>query len=536
MAASDPIPGKLMKCPADKQAVAEGCWYDKKAADKAVAFFTKFLRHSKGEWAGKAFVPLDWEEWDVLRPLFGWKRPDGTRRFRRALIMVPKKNGKSTICAGIALYLLIADGEPGAEVYSAAADVEQASIVFREASSMAKSSPALESRLNVVDGRRVISDAKTNSWYKVLSSDVPTKDGLNIHGLIFDELHTQPNRKLWDTLKYGGAARRQPLYVAISTAGVDRTGLCYDQYKYAKGILKGTVRDIYYYACIFELEEQDDWSLEANWRKANPSYGTALKADQFREDYIEASQNVASENNFRRYRLNQWTQQETRWIEMPAWRKCTKAVPELVKQDQFFGGLDLASTQDIAAYIQLFYGKGFYVKCHFYIPKDRLRARVQKDHVPYDLWERQGFLTATRGNVIDEEHIIEDVLKSGAKNKCREIGYDPWNAPHIVTRLSDEGVEMVPVRQGFISLNYPCKELTKLIVAQRLNHGNNPILEWMANNVAVDTDAADNIKPSKKLSHEKIDGIAALVNALARYLVHHNIKPSKYETEAMTIL
>ena len=525
-----------MKCPADTLAVAQDYWYDVKAADRAVNFIARYLRHSKGEWAGKPFLLLDWEEWDVVRPLFGWKRPDGTRRFRRAFIAVPKKNGKSTICAAIALYLLIADGEAGAEVYSAAADVEQASIVFREASSMAKSSPALESRLNVVDGRRIISDTKSNSWYKVLSSDVPTKDGLNIHGLIFDELHTQPNRKLWDTLKYGGAARRQPLFVAITTAGTDRNGLCYDQYRYAKGILDGSVRDLHYYACIFELLETDDWTLEANWKKANPSYGTALRADQFKEDFTEASQNVASENNFRRYRLNQWTQQEKRWIEMTAWRKCVKPVPTLVKADHFFGGLDLASTQDIAAYIQLFHNKGFYVKAKFYIPEDRMKERIAKDHVPYDLWHRQGFLTATRGNVIDEEHIIEDVLKSCEQSHCREIGYDPWNAPHIVTRLGDEGLEMVPVRQGFVSLNYPCKELVKLIAATRLNHAGNPILDWMANNVAVDTDAADNIKPSKKLSYEKIDGIAALVNALARYLVHHNIKPSKYEKEEMTIL
>jgi len=532
------IPPQLMKGPLDDLAVEQGCYYDKKSADHAMTFFTKFLHHSKGAWAGKPFKPLEWQEWNVIRPLFGWKRKDGTRRFRRAYIQIPKKNGKSTICAGIALYLLIADNEPGAEVYSAAADRDQAAIVYNEASAMVKASPALVARLAVADSRHIIKDPIKNSLYKALSADVPTKEGLNIHGLIFDELHAQPGRKLWDTLKYGGAARRQPLFISITTAGTDRTSLCYEQYKYAKGVIAGTVRDIYFYGCVYEVEEDpaqpDAWKDPAQWRKANPSLGTALSESAFEEDFREANENLSSENSFKRYRLNQWTQQETRYLPMDKWRLCTGAVPELTdRRMEFFGGLDLASTQDICAYVQLFHKQGFYVKCHFFIPEDRVQQRVDKDHVPYDLWIKQGYLTKTRGNVIDEEHIIETVLKSCEANRCREIGYDPWNAPHIVTRLADEGIEMVPVRQGFLSLNYPTKELLKWVVSKKLNHGGNPILDWMAGNMAVETDAADNVKPSKKLAREKIDGIAALVNAGQRYLVHHGIKPSVYESRGI---
>lgn len=538
------VPARLVKGPVDLQALEEGCWYSKRKADHVVMFFNQFLHHSKGEWAGKPFGLLEWQEWDFIRPLFGWMRADGTRRFRRAYVEVPKKNGKSTLCAGIALYLMIGDGEPGAEVYSAAADKDQASIVYHEAANMVEASPSLKDRIRTVDSKKTLSDEKSKSVYRALSADVPTKEGLNIHGLIFDELHAQKERLLWDTLKYGGAARRQPLFVSITTAGSDRTTICYEQHKYARNVLKGTVLDTSFFALVYGArmkdnwsEVEDDWEDPEIWAKANPSYGITIKADQFKADYLESVENQGSENSFRRYRLNQWTQQEKRWLSMTQWRACKKVAPKLAdKQIPFIGALDLASTQDIAAYVQLFYTEGFYFKCHFFIPEDRLKARVKKDKVPYDLWARQKWLTPTRGNTIDEEHIIEVVLKSGEQHQCEEIGYDPWNAPHIVTRLQDEGVKLEPVRQGFVTLNYPSKEIEKRIIKGALNHGGNPVLEWMASNVAVETDAHENIKPSKRRSGEKIDGIVAMVMATQRYLVLHAPVKSKYEKEGITFL
>lgn len=538
------IPARLMKGPVDLLAVEEGCWYSKKKADHVIKFFKKYLRHSKGEWAGKPFEPLDWQEWDFLRTIFGWMRADGTRRFRRGYLEVPKKNGKSTLCSGIALYLMIADGEPGAEVYSAASDKDQASIVYHEAANMVESSPALVDRIRTVESKKTLSDVKSKSVYRALSADVPTKEGLNIHGLIFDELHAQKTRAMWDTLKYGGAARRQPLFISITTAGTDRTTICYEQHTYARNVLRGSVLDTSFFALIYGARmkdawnaEEDDWEKPETWRKANPSFGVSIKEDQFRADYLEAKENVASENSFRRYRLNQWTQQESRWLNMVTWRKSAKKVPDLTDdQLPFIGALDLSSTQDITAYVQLFYTKSFYFQCHFFIPEERLKERVKKDKVPYDKWAKQGFIKMTRGNVIDEEEIIEVVLKSGAKHQCEEIGYDPWNAPHIVTRLQDEGVKMVPVRQGFVSMNYPSKELEKRIQSGRLNHGGNPVLDWMASNVATEKDAHDNIKPSKRRSGEKIDGIVAMVMAVQRYLVLHAPVKSKYEEEDISFI
>lgn len=538
------VPARLVKGPIDLQAMEEGCWYSKKKADHVVKFFAEFLCHSKGEWSGKNFTLLDWQEWDMIRPMFGWIRADGTRRFRRTYFEVPKKNGKSTICAGLAIYLMMADGEPGAEVYGAACDKEQASIVFREAENMVQSSPMLQERIVQVNSKKLLQDPSTKSYYRALSADIPTKEGLNIHALIFDELHAQPDRKLWDTLKYGGASRRQPLFISITTAGTDRNSICYEQHAYARKILSGMVRDTSFLGRIWGAamkdawnDKEDDWEKEETWRKANPSYGITIKADQFKADYLEAKENLGSENSFRRYRLNQWTQQEERWLDIQQWRKCKRKLPDIEDAEiPFIGALDLASTQDIAAYCQIFYTLDFYVKWHFFIPEDRMKARVKKDKVPYDVWCRKGWMTKTRGNVIDEEHIIETVLKSAEANQCEDIGYDPWNAPHIITRLQDESLTVTPVRQGFATLNYPSKELVKRITSKKLNHGGNPVAEWMANNVAVEKDAHDNIKPSKKKSFEKIDGIVALVMGLQRYLVLHAPATSKYEKEDITVL
>lgn len=525
-----------MRTPSDVRAVEEGCWYSAEMADYAVNFFHKFLCHSKGEWAGKPFRLLEWQEWGIIRPLFGWIRADGTRRFRRAYIEVPKKNGKSTVCAGIALLLLKADGEQGAEVYSAAADRDQASIVFNEAKNMVLSSPYLEELLMVTDSRKTISDPATRSVYRALSADAPTKEGLNIHGLIFDELHAQPNRVLWDTLKYGGASRRQPLFVSITTAGHDRNTICYEQHKYAKAVLDGGVVDTAFYGAIWAADDKDDWSEPETWKKANPSYGITIKEDQFTSDFKEAQQNVGSQNSFRRYRLNQWTEQETRWLDMAQWRACVAVKPELTRQSEFMAGLDLASTQDITAFVQVFPQHGFYVRCDFFIPEVQLRKRVLRDRVPYDVWQRKGFLHVTRGDMVDEDYIVETILKRCQENRCREVGFDRWNASHVVTRLTDEGITMTPVGQGFASMSYPAKELEKLVVGGAINHEGHPILEWMAGNTATETDAAGNIKPSKKKSRERIDGIVALVMALNRYIALNTLKPSKYETEDPIVL
>ncbi len=340
---------------ADEVAVANGCYFDEAAADRVVQFFRRFLRHSKGQFAGKRFEPLPWQRDSILRPLFGWKRADGTRRFRRAYVEVPKKNGKSTLCAGLALYLAIGDGEPGAEVYSAAADRDQASIVFGEAVHMVEASPALLARLEVVRSSKRIVHSRSRSLYKALSADVATKEGLNIHGLIFDELHAQPNRKLWDTLKYGGAARRQPLFISITTAGFDRTSICWEQHCYAKSVLEGTVEDDSFFAFIAGADEKDDWKSPETWRKANPSYGDVLSVSSFEDDFKDALGSPVKEAAFKRYRLNIWTDQAVQWLPMDRWDRCD-AFPDPAELGgaECYGGLDLSTTTDVSAFCLYF--------------------------------------------------------------------------------------------------------------------------------------------------------------------------------------
>ena len=323
-----------------------GYTFDKTAATAAVLFFERLLRHTKGEWAGEPFQLQAWQRDEIVRPLFGWKRADGTRRFRRAYIEIPRKNGKSTISAGIALALLMLDAEPGVEVYSAAADRQQAAIVFDAASTMVQESPALAKFAEVY--RREIRVPKLNGIYRVLSADAPTKHGLNAHGVIFDELHAQPNRELWDVLATSMGSRRQPMLVMITTAGYDRESICWEMHQYAQQVLRGDVDDPSFFAYIAAAEQEDDWTSPATWAKANPGLGVTVKRDYLEAEAQRAKQVPAYQNTFRRLHLNQWTSQESRWLDMTAWDRCGGELPDLSGR-VCYGGLDLASTTDIAA-------------------------------------------------------------------------------------------------------------------------------------------------------------------------------------------
>ena len=307
---------------ADERAVLEGCVFDLPGAQRVRTFIEQFLRHSKGEWAGKPFQLLDWQWQNLIAPLFGWKRPDGTRRYRRGYIETPKKNGKSALFSGLSLYLLVGNGEAGAEIYSAAVDRDQASIVFNEAANMAESSPALASRLSVIRSTKRIVYRRTKSFFRALSADVPAKEGLNAHAVLIDELHAQQSRDLWDTLRYAGASRRQPLHLSITTAGFDKHSICWEQHAYAEQVLAGVIHDSSFFAYIAAASPGDDWTDLEVWKKANPSFGITVNADQFAEDCREAKESPAKENSFRRYRLNQWTEQDVRWLALDKWDAC----------------------------------------------------------------------------------------------------------------------------------------------------------------------------------------------------------------------
>jgi phage terminase large subunit-like protein len=507
-----------IRCEADERAVHAGHYFDLSAAERVRTFFVRFLRHSKGQWANRPFELLDWQWVDVISPLFGWKRADGTRRFRRGYIEVPKKNGKSCLFSGLSLYLLSADKEPGAEVYSAAVDRDQASIVFNEAANMVDASPHLSSRLKVVRSTKRIVFHRTRSFYRALSADVPAKEGLNAHAVLIDELHAQKTRELWDTLRYAGASRRQPLHLSITTAGFDRHSICWEQHEYASHVLDGTIEDPSFFAFVRAADDDDDWTDPHIWEKANPSLGVTISREQFAEDCREAQESPAKENSFRRYRLNQWTEQDVRWLNMDRWDACGSPVGDLAGRE-CFAGLDLSSTTDVSALVLVFPDKTeerYDVLPFFWVPEEGAKRREKRDRVPYTRWIRQGLIEATSGDVIDYDVIRRRINELNEQYDLREVAIDRWNATQLATQLDGDGIEVVAFGQGYASMNWPCKKLDEVVLGKRLAHGGHPVLRWMASNVSLEQDAADNWKPSKKKSVERIDGIVALIMALGR--------------------
>jgi phage terminase large subunit-like protein len=329
-------------------------YFDNTSATIAVNFFEKILKHSIGEWAGKPFMLLDWQKEKIIKPIFGWKSVEtGLRKYRTVYIEVGRKQGKSELGAAIALLLLLMDNEPGAEIYSAAADRNQAGIVFTQAKNMLENSGELSKLVEIY--KNTITVPSTRSFYRVLSSDAPTKHGLNAHGIIFDELHAQPNRELWDVLTTSTGSRRQPLIVALTTAGYDRESICWEVHDYAKKVEAGIISDDSFLPVIYSADEKDDWLDEETWKKSNPSLGVTIKLDYLRGEAERAKNIPAYQNTFRRLHLSQWVQQESRWLDMTAWDACnTEINPKQLEGMLCYGGLDLASTSDIAAFSLVF--------------------------------------------------------------------------------------------------------------------------------------------------------------------------------------
>ena len=526
---------KWIGSPGDQAARERGCWFDLSAARRVDRFFSRFLRHSKGEWAGKPFDLLEWQRRDVIYPLFGWRKPDGTRRFRMAYIEVPKKNGKSALCSGLALYLLVGDDEQGAEVYSAAADRDQATIVFNESAHMVELSPALRALCRVYHSVKRIE--YKNSIYRSLSADVPTKEGLNISALIFDELHAQRTRDLWDALRYGGAARRQPLLISITTAGFDRNSICWEQHDYAQKVLEGVIEDDTFFAYIRSAGEEDDWTDPAIWRKANPSLGVTISEDSFASDCREAQESPVKENSFKRYRLNLWTEQETRWLAIEKWDACAidggifGEIPRKFMEPQkllgkpCYAGLDLASTIDICALILNFVmDERYFWLGYFWVPAESAAQREHRDRVPYRRWAQDGWIEMTPGDVADYDLIRRRIQELGERFKICEIAIDRWNSTQLQVQLQDDGFEVIPMGQGMASMSAPTKAFEARVLQKKIIHGGNPVLRWMARNLVVRTDAAGNLKPDKSRSSEKIDGIVAGIMALDCAERHGNRK------------
>ena len=437
---------------------------------------------------------------------------------------IPTHN--SELAAAIALYLLYADGEPSAEVYGAAVDRDQASMVFDVAKGMVQMTPALMRRSKIMSAGRRIVNYENSGFYRVLSAEVGAKHGLNVSGLIFDELHAQPNRELYDVLTKGsGDARRQPLFFLITTAGNDKNSICYSVHTKAEDILDGRRKDPTFYPVIYGLKEGDDWHDPENWKKANPSLGYTIGMEGMRKAHEDALENPAEENTFRQLRLNTWVGSEVAWIPDDVFAKGNGPIDlDALRGRKCFAGLDLSTTTDITAFVMVFPPddeKGEYIVVpHFWIPEETLKTRVRRDHVPYDEWAGRGLVHLTEGNTVDYAAMRRKIVELGQEYRIQEIAADDWNATETLQMLEWEGFTVLTFGQGYRSMSPAMKRTYQLFLEGRLRHGGNPVLRWMAGNVVAQMDAAENIKPNKEKSRERIDGIVALIMAVDRCVRH----------------
>lgn len=507
--------------------------YDKAKADRAVKFIEN-LRHTKAKWAGKRFWLLPWQE-TLVRDIFGIVKEDGTRQFRTAYVEICKKVGKSELAAAIALYLLYADNEPSAEVYGAAADRQQASIVFDVAKRMVELTPALLKRSKIMGATKRIVNYSNAGIYQVLSADVGNKHGFSVSGLVFDEIHNQPNRNLYDVLTKGSSdARANPLHFIITTAGNDRNSIAFELHTKALDILNGRREDPTFYPVVYGLADDEDWTDEKNWYKVNPSLGYTVEIDRLRDAFREAQQNPADEVTFRWLRLNQWVSSTVAWIPDQIYALGNEAIDmESLKGRECYGGLDLSSSGDITAFVLVFppyNGKEKYVILPFFwVPQDTIPLRVRRTSVPYDKWQAQGYLMATEGNVIHYGFIEKFIDDLGKIYNIKEIAYDRWGAVEMTQALEGMGFTVVPFGQGFSSMSPPTKRFYELLMEGKMIHGAHPVLRWMAGNVVVDTDPAGNIKVTKRRSPDRVDGIVAAIMALDRCIRHEENTGSVYD-------
>ena len=499
--------------------------YDEEKADFVVEFIAA-LKHTKGKWEGQPFRLLPWQE-EIIRTIFGVIGANGYRQCRTCYIEVSKKNGKTSMAAAIALYMLIADNEVGAEIYSCAADRQQASLIYREAVAMAQSCPALSKRVKVLDSQKRIVFPGANSFYQVLSSEAYAHHGLNPHAVLFDETHVA-DREMFRVMTHGSSdARTQPLHLFITTAGNNTQSIGFELHQKAADIRDGRKIDPSFLSVIYAVDEKDDWTDPSVWHKANPSLNQTIPMEALARACESAKQNPGEENSFKQLRLNLWVKQSVRWMPMEKWDACrTDFTPRMLEGRVCYAGLDLASTSDLTALVLVFPpahdDEPYYVLPYFWLPEETMQLRVRRDHVMYDVWEREGHIMTTEGNVVHYGFIQQFINDLHKRYNIREIAFDRWNAGMIVQALEDDGFTMVPFGQGFASMSAPTKELMRLVLEKSLAHNGHPVLRWNMDNIFVRTDPAGNVKIDKQKSTEKVDGAVALVMALDRAMRSNN--------------
>ena len=494
-------------------------YFDKQAANKAIGFIETFCTHTKGELSGTALILEDWQK-KIVGDLFGWKnKKTNLRRYRTAYIQIARKNGKSTLAAALALLMLYVDDEKGSEVYSAASNRQQAGIVFEIAKGMIQNNKELNSRGKIFRNS-IINEGKGN-FYQAISSDSKTKHGFNSNCVVYDELHTAPNRELWDALATSVGSRRQPLIITITTAGFDRQSICYELYSYAKKILNKSLKDDSFYPCVFECDIDDDIQDEKVWKKANPNYGISLKKKYMKIESQKAMDVPSYLNTFKRLHLNIWTDSVSVWIPNSEWMECHQEFNyDSLDGKECWGGLDLASTRDLSALTLVFKVEDkFVIMPYIFVPKENAIKRSKIDGVDYLTFIRENDVIATEGDVQDYSFIRKTINDLSKKYRIQSIAYDRWGASQLILDLTNQdGVPMSPLGQGFVSLSAPTKTFEREILAKNVIHPNNKCLNWCMSNVAIQEDASGNLKPAKNRSKEKIDPVVATICAFAEMM------------------
>lgn len=511
-------------------------WYDTTAAEGAVSFFPDYLRLTDAEWAGKPFVLGDWQADRIIRPAFGWKRRDGTRRYRRVIVWIPRKNGKTELAAGVSLLAMLGDGEMGGQAYSIAVDKNQASIVFNKATTMVGYSDPLKRHLACF--KPSIYCAELNASFKPLSGKPQGKHGLSTSVLVGDEVHEWDTGDLYTFVHQSTGARRQPIEFLISTAG-KKSGFGWELWNECQGILSGEIEDEETLVVVFAADPDDDWLDEATWHKANPNLGISPKLEYLRAECLKAKQLPRLENDFKRYHLNLWTEQAVRWLPLDAWDKCGLDDPssdvvrdaqrrivndrwqwldDLLATRRCFAGLDLSTSRDLTAWVLVFPPKqegGRWIWLpRVFMPEGNIEERVKRDRAPYDQWVRAGALIPTTGNVTDYAAMKAQIFADCERFKVETIAIDRWNATQLAIELQEEGLPVTLFGQGYASMSAPSKELERQVIGGLLDHGGHPVLRWCAGNVAIETDPAENIKPTKAKSTERIDPLVAGIMGL----------------------
>ncbi|WP_425401249.1 terminase large subunit [Algiphilus sp.] len=481
-----------------------------------VCDFAEKFPHVEGAWDSPTIV-LEPPQIFILVTVFGWRRKtDHGRRFSAVYIEMARKGAKSTLTAVIANYCLACEDEVGPKIIIGATTGDQANKVFEPAKQMAERTPDYLEAFGVEVWARSISCSQNGGYIQPINAKSSTQDGWNPHVGILDELHAHKDRGIYDVIRSAAGARRNFLLWMITTAGYNVEGVCYEQRTMVTKILEGVIQADHYFGIIFTIDEGDDPLDEKVWIKANPMIGITPSWDSMRSHAAEAKASPDSMGEFKTKKLNVWTNAKHAWLNMEQWKRGGGAVTdEAISGVPCWAGLDLASVSDIAAWVLAWWVDGrLKVRCRYYLPEATVRPRTERGNVPYQRWANEGWLTVTPGEVTDYDWIERDIRSDLAGYEIQAAGFDPWNATQIVGHLLDEGAPMVEVRQGPKTFHPPMKELERLLKSGRIDHGNDPVLAWMASNIVARRDQNDNMAPDKKNSHEKIDGIVALLMAL----------------------